>query len=159
MFFFLGGGELVFCFGFVVVVVVFWLLNVPATYWRITGRICSDNWTCCHTEITEADQTGYLTKSPYIDTGTTSPTADPNSTRRLEGRVATGALDLQKDPWRERESNPGAGVMVADDHQVTTVFTVQPSFHHRHSTNRVSRSVTIVGERVVTRHLVVHRRW
>ena len=35
----------------------------------------------------------------------------------------------------------------ADDRQVTTVFTVQPSFHHRHSTNRVSGSVTIVGER------------
>ena len=32
----------------------------------------------------------------------------------------------------------GAGIMEADDHQVTTVFTVQPSFHHRHSTNRVS---------------------
>ena len=29
-----------------------------------------------------------------------------------------------------------------DDRQVTTVFTVQPSFHHRHSTNRVSWSVT-----------------
>ena len=35
----------------------------------------------------------------------------------------------------------------ADDRQMTTIFTVQPSFHHRHSTNRVSRSVTIVGER------------
>ena len=43
----------------------------------------------------------------------------------------------------------GAGIMEADDRQVTTVFTVQPSFHHRHSTNRVSWSVTIVivGER------------
>ena len=33
---------------------------------------------------------------------------------------------------------PGAGIMEADDRQVTTVFTVQPSFHHRRSTNRVS---------------------
>ena len=32
--------------------------------------------------------------------------------------------------------------MEADDRQITTVFTVQPSFHHRHSTNRVSGSVT-----------------
>ena len=32
---------------------------------------------------------------------------------------------------------PGAGIMEADDRQVTTVSTVQPSFHHRHSTNRV----------------------
>ena len=44
--------------------------------------------------------------------------------------------------WRYRISarigRPGAGIMEADDRQVTTVFTVQPSFHHRHSTNRVS---------------------
>ena len=33
----------------------------------------------------------------------------------------------------------GAGIMEADDRQVTTVFTVQPSFHHRHSTNRVMK--------------------
>ena len=26
---------------------------------------------------------------------------------------------------------PGAGIMEADDRQVTTVFVVQPSFHHR----------------------------
>ena len=37
----------------------------------------------------------------------------------------------------------GAGIMEADDRQVTTVFTVQPSFRHRHSTNRVSWSATI----------------
>ena len=42
---------------------------------------------------------------------------------------------------------PGAGIMEADDRQVTTVFAVQPSFHRRHSTNRVSRNLTIVGER------------
>ena len=54
---------------------------------------------------------------------------------------------------------PGAGIMEADDRPVTTVFTVKPSFHHRHSTNWVSWSVTIVGERAVTHHLVVCRRW
>ena len=32
----------------------------------------------------------------------------------------------------------GAGIMEADDRQVTTVFTVQPSVHYRHSTNPVS---------------------
>ena len=32
---------------------------------------------------------------------------------------------------------PGAGITEVDDRLVTTVFTVQPSFHHRHSTNRV----------------------
>ena len=41
------------------------------------GRICSDNFTCCHTEIEVADQTFYLTQSQYADTGLTSPSADP----------------------------------------------------------------------------------
>ena len=64
-------------------------------------------------------------------------------------------------PWRElwatlqlceqmkdtvKVATPGAGIMEANDHQVTTVFTVQPSFHYWHSTNRVSWSDTIVGE-------------
>ena len=41
------------------------------------GRMCSDNFTCCHTEIEVADQTFYLTQSQYTDTGPTSPSADP----------------------------------------------------------------------------------
>ena len=41
------------------------------------GRICLDNFTCCHTEIDVADQTCYLTQSQYTDTGPTSPSADP----------------------------------------------------------------------------------
>ena len=41
------------------------------------GRICKDNFTCCHTEIEVADQTFYLTQSRYTDTGPTSPSADP----------------------------------------------------------------------------------
>ena len=41
------------------------------------GRICTDNFTCCHTEIEVADQTFYLTQSQNTDTGSTSPNADP----------------------------------------------------------------------------------
>ena len=41
------------------------------------GRICSDNFTCCHTEIEVADPTFYLTQSQYTDTGPISPSADP----------------------------------------------------------------------------------
>ena len=40
-------------------------------------RICSDKCTCCHTEQEAADQTFYPTQSQYIDTGPTSPSADP----------------------------------------------------------------------------------
>ena len=43
----------------------------------LMGRICTDNFTCCHTEIEVEDQTFYLTQSQYTDTGTTSPSADP----------------------------------------------------------------------------------
>ena len=41
------------------------------------GRICSDNFTCCHTEIEVADPTFCRTQSQYTDTGPTSPSADP----------------------------------------------------------------------------------
>ena len=41
------------------------------------GRICTDNFTSCHTEIEAADQTFHLTQSQYTDTGPTSPSADP----------------------------------------------------------------------------------
>ena len=40
------------------------------------GWICSDNCTCCHTDIEIADQTFYLTQSQYTDTGPTSLSAD-----------------------------------------------------------------------------------
>ena len=42
------------------------------------GRICSNSFTCCHTEIEVADQTFHLTQSQCTDTGPTSPsTTDP----------------------------------------------------------------------------------
>ena len=41
------------------------------------GRICTDNFTCCHTELEVADQTFYLTQSLYTDTRLTSRSADP----------------------------------------------------------------------------------
>ena len=40
-----------------------WLLNVPATCYCISGTgICSDDFTCCHTELEVADQTFHLTQ-------------------------------------------------------------------------------------------------
>ena len=41
------------------------------------GQVCTDNFTCCHTEIEAADQTFYLTQSHCADTGPTSPSSDP----------------------------------------------------------------------------------
>ena len=54
-------------------------------------------------------------------------------------------------------SQPAASIMEAEDHQVTTVFTVQPSFHHRYSTNWISWSITIVGKR--WGEVWLHIRW
>ena len=40
------------------------------------GRICSDNFTCCHTEVEVADPTFHLTQSQYSDTVPTIPSVD-----------------------------------------------------------------------------------
>ena len=50
------------------------------------GRICTENFKCCHTEIEAAVQTFYLNQSQHTDTTPTSPSADPIT----PGRVATG---------------------------------------------------------------------
>ena len=49
------------------------------------GRIYSDNFTCCHTDIEVADPTFYLTQSQYTDTGPTSPSADPSMPGAWQG--------------------------------------------------------------------------
>ena len=51
------------------------------------GWVCSDKFTCCHTEIEVADQTVYLTQSQYTDTGTapTSSSTDPTTPGTWQG--------------------------------------------------------------------------
>ena len=56
------------------------------------GRICSDNFTCCHTEIEVADQTFYPSQSQYTDTGPTSPSADPISPGAWQGSHWTASF-------------------------------------------------------------------
>ena len=51
------------------------------------GRICSDSFTCCHTEIEVADQNYHLTQSQYTDTGPTSPSTDPITPGAWQGAV------------------------------------------------------------------------
>ena len=84
------------------------------------GRICSDNFTCCHTEIQVADQTFHLTQSQYIDTGPTSPSADlvtpgawPGS--HLGRQCLSHWYDsTPKKSRRKRDSNPGSSALEAD---------------------------------------------
>ena len=71
------------------------------------GRICSDKFTCCHTEIETADPTFYLTQSQYTDTGLTSPQRLPHNARRLAGSpLECQFLSHRYDSTRK---NPGAG--------------------------------------------------
>ena len=84
------------------------------------GRICSDNLTCCHTEIEVADQTFYLTQSQYTDTGPTSPSADPITPGAWQGShwsanfEVTGMTRPRKNPVARRDSNPGPSSLEAD---------------------------------------------
>ena len=68
------------------------------------GRICTDSFTCCHTEMEAADQTFYLTQSQYTDTGPTSPRADPITPGAWQGShwsanfEVTGMTPPRKNP-------------------------------------------------------------
>ena len=84
------------------------------------GRTCSDNFTCCHTEIEVADPTFYLTQSQYTDTGPTSPSADPITPGAWQGShwsanfEVTGMTRPRKKSRRKRDSNPGSSALEAD---------------------------------------------
>ena len=84
------------------------------------GRICSDKFTCCHTEIEVADQTFYLTQSQYTDTGPTSPSADPITPGAWQGShwsanfEVTGMSRPRKNPRRKQDSNPESSALYAD---------------------------------------------
>ena len=74
-------------------------------------RICSDNCTCCHTEI----EAFYLIQSRYTDTGPTSPSADPITPGAWQGShwiinfsLSSVVLFYQeRDPCRKRTWKPG----------------------------------------------------
>ena len=89
------------------------------------GRICSDNFTCCHIEIevadktcchteTEvADQTFHLTQSQYTDTGPTSPSADPIRPRAWQGSQRSANFEVTG--MTRPRKNPGAsGIQTRD---------------------------------------------
>ena len=84
------------------------------------GRICSDNFTCCHTEIEAAAQTFRLTQSQYTDTGPTSPSADPITPGAWQGNhwsanfEVTGMTRPRKKFRHKRDSNPGSSALEAD---------------------------------------------
>ena len=77
------------------------------------GQICSDNFTCCHTEIEIADQTFYLTQSQYTDTGPTSPSADPITPGAWQG--SHWSANFEVTGMTRPRKNPGAsGIRTRD---------------------------------------------
>ena len=71
------------------------------------GRICSDNFTCCHTEIEVADPTFYLTQSQCTDTGPTSPSIDPITPGAWQG--SHWSANFEVTGMTRPRKNPQAG--------------------------------------------------
>ena len=84
------------------------------------GRICSDNFKCCHTEIEVADQTLHFTQSQYTDTGPTNPSTDPITSGAWQGscykcQFQSHWYDSTPEKFRrKRDSNPGSSTLEAD---------------------------------------------
>ena len=80
------------------------------------GGICSDNFTCCHTEIEAADETFYLTQSQYTDTGPTSPNADPRKPGAWQGSLWSAHFSVtgMTRPGKIPDSNPGSSALEMD---------------------------------------------
>ena len=77
------------------------------------GRICSDNFTCCHTEIEVADQTFQLTQSQYTDTGPTSPSADPRTPGAWQGSHWSANFEVTG-MTRPRKNPVSSGIRTRD---------------------------------------------
>ena len=82
------------------------------------GRICSDNFTCCHTEIETADQNFHLTQSWYTDIGPTSPSTDPVTPGAWQGshwraNFEVTGVTRPRELQRKRDSNPGSSALEA----------------------------------------------
>ena len=70
------------------------------------GRICSDNFACCHTEIEVADPTFYLPQSQHTDTGPTSPSACPITPGAWQG--SHWSANFSVTGMTRPRKNPGA---------------------------------------------------
>ena len=77
------------------------------------GRICSDNFTCCHTEIEVADPNVHLTQSQYTDTGPISPSTDPITPDAWQG--SHWSTNFEVTGMTRPRKNPGAsGIRTRD---------------------------------------------
>ena len=70
------------------------------------GRTCSDNVTCCHTEIEVADPTFRLTQSQYTGTWPASPSTDPITLGAWQG--SHWSANIEVTGMTRPRKNPGA---------------------------------------------------
>ena len=77
------------------------------------GRICSDNFTCCHTEIEVEDQIFYLTQSQHTDTGPTSPSAETITPGAWQGSRWSANFEVTGMP-RPRKNPVASGIRTRD---------------------------------------------
>ena len=73
------------------------------------GRICTDKFTSCHTEIEVADQIFYITRSQYTDTGPTSSSADPITPGAWQGSQRSGNFEVTG-MTRPRKNSCASGI-------------------------------------------------
>ena len=92
------------------------------------GRICSDNLTCCHTEIEDADQTFYLTQD------------------RLVGLVVKVSASGAEDPgFESRLRRDFSGSSHTSDLKIGTPVTTLPgAWHYRVSAGTGRPGVSIL---------------
>ena len=111
-----------------------WLLACLTSQQHVSvsqGRICSDNFTCCHTEIEVADQTFHLTQSQNTEARPTSPSTDPITPGAWKGShwsanfEVTGMTRPQKNPGASGYLNPGSSALETD------ALTTQPTRRSR----------------------------
>ena len=96
-----------------------WLLKTFQQHASVSQeRICTDNFTCYHTEMEVADQTFYLTQSQYTDTGPTSLITDPitpgarQGSQPLEYQSLSHWYDSTRKKFhRKRYSNPESSTL------------------------------------------------
>ena len=78
------------------------------------GRICPDNFTCCHIEIEIADPTFHLTQSQYTDTGLTSPSTDPVTPGAWQGSHLSADFEVTGMTRPRRKNSGASGIRTRD---------------------------------------------
>ena len=91
------------------------------------GRICSDSFTCCHTEIGAANKTFYLTQSQYTDSGPTIPSADPITPAAWQGSHGSANFSVTSVTPPRKRSAAQAGIEPRSVAFSADAFTTRPT--------------------------------